>query len=250
MIFQNSDGIRYYNSCGLFEMPLHSHSSVEINFVTCGIALYNINGADIPVKKGEILLLRAEAVHKVTITKPETTLISFELDLNDDNREILCRIFEKGEVYYIIPSTKLIDAVLDDLTFSLFDKEEQEVINNGILYLFGLLRKSVQSRLVKKIKTYIINNFRQIYSLEDVSNHFHFSKSYIQSIFKRETGRSIGGYINDIKMNNACYLLSQTEIPVCDIDKHIGLRSRQAFYHLFKETYNLSPKKYRSHFKN
>ena len=56
----------------------------------------------------------------------------------------------------------------------------------------------------------------------------------MERVFKQETGDSIWNYLNNIRMENAVYYLTQSNIPIGDIDELVGIHSRQNFYLLFK----------------
>jgi transcriptional regulator GlxA family with amidase domain len=67
----------------------------------------------------------------------------------------------------------------------------------------------------------------------------------MERVFKQETGDSIWNYLNNIRMENAVYYLTQSNIPIGDIDELVGIHSRQNFYLLFKNKYQVSPSQYR-----
>ena len=71
------------------------------------------------------------------------------------------------------------------------------------------------------------------------------SSSYLSSLFKKETGKSVVEYITNKRMNLAANLLKTTTLQIQTIASHCGIMVVQYFSKLFKKQFGCSPNAYR-----
>ena len=79
-----------------------------------------------------------------------------------------------------------------------------------------------------------------------ICKEFYFSKNYIINIFKKEFGVTPIQYINNLKINNAKYLLEVTSDTLESISLKSGFNDYSHFYKLFYKETGLSPSKWRN----
>ena len=82
-------------------------------------------------------------------------------------------------------------------------------------------------------------------TLEMLSKYTGYSVSYFCAMFKRATGHAPLTYINIVKMQEACYLLDNTDMKLNQICHKVGIDDPYYFSRLFTKTIGLSPKAYR-----
>ena len=92
---------------------------------------------------------------------------------------------------------------------------------------------------------YINENYMQQISCDSISSKFNYSTSYMQYIFKKEGNTTIKSYINNVRLNQARYLLSHSHTNVTSIALSCGFLDSNYFSTAFKNKYGISPKKYR-----
>lgn len=90
-----------------------------------------------------------------------------------------------------------------------------------------------------------VNEYHNNITLSDLCNHFNRSKSYISHIFKQRSGKTLKAYCNDLKLEDAKKLLTETDISVTNIAFDVGFNDASYFIYLFKKKYGISPLKYR-----
>lgn len=76
------------------------------------------------------------------------------------------------------------------------------------------------------------------------------SASYLSSIFKKETGKTITEYINIKRVDMAKDLLKRTNLQVQTIAQHCGMMDMNYFSKVFKKYTGKTPKEYRESFRN
>ena len=231
---------------GPFKMDIHTHNAIEISLVVRGKVVSSVNDKSITLKSGEMLILDAASCrHKTTINDPGGAVKCLEIIPDDDVRALFGNILSGEQSYYIVPNNSLINEVFSHITSMFFDKDSDSSVIGGLIFLVDLINRYKNNNIVAHIKSFVIDNYYHIYSIDDVAAEFNFSRPHIQRIFKQETGVPLGSYIKSVKMNNACYLLQNTKIPISEIYRSVGMKSNPAFFYLFRTLYRMTPKEYR-----
>lgn len=102
---------------------------------------------------------------------------------------------------------------------------------------------SVPHDQVDRILTYINQNIHNPLTINEISEHFYLSTSYICRIFKSATGTTINKYIIAKRITMAKSLLTQghTVNETCDL---CGFHDYSNFLKSFTKAVGISPKKY------
>ncbi len=106
-------------------------------------------------------------------------------------------------------------------------------------------KKIQNSKPIRQAKQYINQNYNKDISLEDVSKLIGFNPAYFSSLFKKETGENFTEYIMKIRIQNAKYLLIQTDKEIAEIASDIGYMDLKYFSKLFKKKTGLNPSEFR-----
>ena len=103
--------------------------------------------------------------------------------------------------------------------------------------------------LVMNIQRYVESHIGQRLTLEDLSQEFHLSQSYLSHLFKAITGSSVMGYVNAYRLLLAKRYLAQTDWEIGKIVEACGFSDNSNFSRSFKQTTGLSPSQFRKKFK-
>ena len=98
---------------------------------------------------------------------------------------------------------------------------------------------------VYKVIEYIKNNYHRHISLEEIAGISFMSKTYLSTLFKKETGYSISEYINDIRVDRAQSLLVGSDLSIVEIARMCGFEDQSYFTKVFRKVAGITPKKYR-----
>lgn len=102
------------------------------------------------------------------------------------------------------------------------------------------------NQLITTIQTYISKNYHDPdLSLKKISEVFSISESYFSYLFKAETGRNFSEYLEELRMQQAMYLLRETDTPLSELYIHLGYSNPNSFRRAFKKVYGSSPKAFR-----
>ncbi len=103
----------------------------------------------------------------------------------------------------------------------------------------------IKKELINQSIDYIIEHFDETLSIEDVADHFHFSKFYFCRSFKEATGESVYEFIKRLKMEqSAIDLKLEKNKPITDIGLDYGYSSSN-YSSAFRKHHNISPAEFR-----
>lgn len=103
-------------------------------------------------------------------------------------------------------------------------------------------------RLIYSIQDYIYHHLNSRIDLSDLSKQLNYSKNYLCATFKKETGKTIVQYTNELKIYEAQNQIIFSKKNLAEIATSLGYSSQSYFCKTFKQYTKLSPKQYRSNF--
>ena len=101
------------------------------------------------------------------------------------------------------------------------------------------------SPTVQKVVVMIETNLASDLSLSELSTSLNINASYLSTVFKKETGKTITAYVNDRRIELAQELLKTTNLQIQTIAQYCGILDVHYFTRLFKKVSGVSPKQYR-----
>lgn len=102
-------------------------------------------------------------------------------------------------------------------------------------------------RSVDKIARYLYDHAEDPVTLTQIARHVSLNERYICTMYRRHTGKSIMGHLNEIRILKAQRLLTHTPLPITQIAQETGFSSGQYFSRIFKRATGKTPGQYRSH---
>lgn len=100
---------------------------------------------------------------------------------------------------------------------------------------------------VKKIITYIHENYDRHISLEEIAQQIHMSKGGCCRIFKKMLNCTISDYLTEYRLQKSIELLENTELSVTQIAYDTGFATVSYFIKRFREIKHMTPGDYRFH---
>lgn len=120
-------------------------------------------------------------------------------------------------------------------------------------HVFSLLEQQKDSKYGVLINN-AIDIIHQYYMdeslcLNSIADKLGISPNYLGRLFKTYTYKSIGDYVNKIRVEKTLELLKECSMPVCDIAIRAGFYSKSYFYTIFKKEMGITPTEYRQNTK-
>ena len=128
-------------------------------------------------------------------------------------------------------SLKEVCGIMQDLLNSIVEEMRQFVQNNA---------KMLTNRAIG----FIEEHYDQKISLKDVAENLNFSKHYLCSIFKKETGDNMSHYINRLRIEKAKLLLKKGS-KIKEIFEEVGFSNQQYFSKVFKKMTGMTVLEYK-----
>lgn len=117
---------------------------------------------------------------------------------------------------------------------------------------FDFARKTARARLslthtavVKNISKIALGRIYEKTTPTMIAKSLGMNVSYLCTHFKRETGKTISEYINEIKVTECKRLLETTELPIIQISEQLGYSSQNYLITVFKKITGTTPMEYR-----
>lgn len=119
-------------------------------------------------------------------------------------------------------------------------------LDSYMLRIFSeLLDSTPQSNekqtLAQRVCSYIDSQYTFQISLSDISKKFGYTEEYILRVFKKRYHISPHQYIIKLRMEQAMWLLENTDISVENTALSVGYSDFSSFYRSFKKTYGIPP---------
>lgn len=98
---------------------------------------------------------------------------------------------------------------------------------------------------VGKCIKYIHNHYEENINLRELADKYDINNAYLSRIFKKETGKSLTDYINDVRIEEAKNMIQNSSKKMYEIAELCGFSSTQRFFMVFKKLVGVSPGDYR-----
>lgn len=239
---------------------LHTHDFCEMTFMLKGNAREQIEGEEIALEKDSVLIITPGYYHKVSVFDSDTIalnvicstalLFSLASDLRAEELTkgytIFRRLTGEAEGY--------LEKIFREQCSS---TEGSRTIQNACftLLLSELVRKGERSvhferqgdsGWLYKVLAYIDENFRSV-TLNEVSEVFRLSESYLSKTIHEKTGSSFADYIRSHKLRETKRLLISSDMTMNEIAYSLSL-TQEHLTRIFKKDTGISPIQYRKRY--
>ncbi len=154
----------------------------------------------------------------------------------------------------------LIDTVLNAIIDELSKKQvghKTIIVRFAEILFVSILRHYYQNQPASKTNlfkdeaiyksvTYIHNNLNNNLTIEILSRFAGISRTLFIQRFKKSVGNTPLSYIKEWRLTKAKQLLNFSDLSIVEISVLIGYNSPSAFNRVFKNTYHISPNRFRN----
>lgn len=221
----------------------HARSYHILHYVTEGKGTLRKNNVETAVGKGQCFVIRSgeTAAYSADTNEPwsyiwlgfNTTLVLPGIIANED-------VFDAEFCKEIFMNLKTLDPSDSNLDYILCGKCWE---------LFAALgkndRRSVSCDIAYRAKNYIDNAFRSDITVSDVAEKLYVERTTFSKMFKRRFGVSPQEYICSCRLEEACRLIKNSNLPLSDIAAACGYKDYINFSKMFSKKYGVSPKRYK-----
>lgn len=250
-----------------YVMETHWHEELELIRIISGSFEVFINNESYELCSGDIIFVGCGCLHRGIPHNCVYECIVFDVNM-------LCRQSNDAAEKFILPIAQRqsgISCILKDssrelysTTASLFDtlkasSDFRELYVYSLLFeMFARLysegyvspsnspKLSSQAKRISKLLDWIDENCNERITLDELSDISGISKKYLCRVFKKYTSKTPINYINELRIENACYEMTVNGKNVTEAAYGNGFEDLSYFSKLFKEHKGMSPSKYKS----
>ena len=262
----NSSDINLYQ-CGVeFCAPNHSQgpsarSYYLLHYIMQGTGIFEVNGKTYTLNQGQAFLICPNKVSFYKSDSENPWIYSWVAFDGIKAKEYLgnAGLSSHNPIYTALNPKAVEDALLEMVNQT--KKENScELRLMGYMYMFLstlIANCSFKSEPIvrtkdlylQKVIEYInVNSWRKI-TISELAKYLNLDRSYLYSIFKQKLKMSPQEFILKFKVENACEMLSNTDMHISKIAQSIGYEDQLSFSRIFKIKTGLSPTEWRNNIK-
>ncbi|UVI33369.1 response regulator [Paenibacillus spongiae] len=101
------------------------------------------------------------------------------------------------------------------------------------------------NKIVNNVKQIISVKYMEPITLKDIAGEVFISPNYLNSIFKKSTGKNMNKYLIEVRITKAMEQLNEADAVISRVSENVGYRNVAHFSTLFKKHTGLTPMEYR-----
>lgn len=259
--------------------PVHRHNFFELIYVLEGRGIHLINDNQFAYGKGDLFLLMPTDAHtfkshiqskfciidftasffgrhaSAGYDKPELSHFFKQLEYLFQNAARLKGFISMNEEDRLF-SGILMERLIAEWERPVFFREI--VLQNLVFLLLNIIARyaalpvpAIPKAIVANTAYEMINYIQHhIYdsdhiTIENIADHFHFSKDYAGAYFKKHTGKNIKQFILDYKMELIKTRLQYSKLTISQIAAELGFTDESHLGKIFRQKFNMTVKQYR-----
>lgn len=228
-----------------------------------------LNSLKIMPKSSPKILFSADRTIKYVFSNTDEVNLLNSLLTNDSEKaaEIMHSVLKKNEnidyrsmkqIYSQILNTILKAMRIKKISFDeeskydfeisseILNKSPEEIHKNLLSLLSYFSSNNRKDYREQQIVDYINENYTDSsLSLEAVAQYFDLNSSYLSVLLKKYLSIGFHDYLNNLRINAAKKMLTQTNKSIQDIFKEVGFNNKQTFVRVFKSITHVTPSEYR-----
>lgn len=262
--------IHYFELKSDFNFSGETHTYWELVYINSGAAKVTADGEEISLNGGEIIFHKPGEKHAIA-SDPKYPPTVFIITFRGDGEYM--NFFKNRRMIVPSPFRKYINEMINDgnEAYILTDDSPYEVPlkkrADGLVGSEQLIKLNLETLLIKLIRSTLLpkteavetkkyegvtgriielinNNIYGRITVAAIAKKLGFSRTYIESVFKKSTGKTITEYMRELKISEAKYLIRKENYTVAQISDFLCFDNPQYFCRVFKKETRMTPKEY------
>lgn len=252
----------------------HWHPEIEITYVQKGTMCYKVNHIVYHLKEGDIVFNNSGALHSGTMENQkdcayipvtfdsrliygffQSTVNSKYVDpvIQDSMLPAIC--IDQSEPWHK-PFREYLLRIIDldekkpdfyELDITICLQSMWRLLLEHITYEPQASRKnSLEYDRIKKILSYIEENYQNKITLNDIAGHIHLCESECTRLFKRHMNTTLFAFLQEYRIERSLEFL-QDDQPVSAVADKAGFSDPNYYSKVFAKIKGCSPREYRNH---
>ena len=239
----------------------HAHLEIEIMYCMEGSSKVVVGGKTCAIEKGEVLFIGSMIPHETMQNdiNEQTLVLEIGPTLLRGNFKKFSGLSDSVSVINTKNNEQLKKAMDEAVEFCKGGEQEELLALSQIYKVCGTLSNVIskqkeyeadiqmqEAQRIEKALHLIYGQYALPVSVDDAASLTGYGKSNFCKIFKRTYGESFHKMLNRHRVENACYLLNETDLSVEEIAQSVGFEDVKTFYRVFKVITGITPKEFRT----
>jgi len=252
------------------QITFHEQKTWELSYVITGSGTRIIGDMIEPFSRNEIILIPPNIPHRWSFDeldadkngKIENITITFSNQLLDNCMATFPELTNNIET--IKQNKEAISfkentlTKLQHLLISMTTETEIEKLSSFIKVL-GLISlpdnvntvgkpviEDKRTKRMQKILLYIMNNYQNTITLDDMAKLVDLDKSSFCIFFKKMAGKTFFSYLIDYRIESSCQMITKTNMTIAEICYASGFKDVSYYNRVFKKIKSITPGEYRN----
>ena len=252
-----------------FSYPEETHEFYELAYVDSGAILCNMEERSVRLEQGDFLLIPPMHAHSYHTHQAQSaaifilcfrsrseylTILEQKIKLDKDAKRMISEIIRESKNAFVFPFDKklkplptplfgaqqMVENRLETLLIHLIRTQISQ--NRDIVFVMNSveLEHSLCNDITKLLKEHIYTSV----TLDEISRQTFYSKTFLNSVFKKSTGLPIMKYYTMLKVQEAKKLLRKN-MSISSVAAQLNFDSATYFTKVFKKYANMTPTAYK-----
>lgn len=242
--------IRRMNTSGSVkaaEVPVARLPLLGFLYITAGEALVDVEGKAFLCQAGQALLIPPQVPFSIRYYKDAIGFSGgFSPSIMSDASSLrfLTKPIHQGFWFEEAAFMGMLFGMLE----SAFEREDTVFIEKGLDLFLSRIKPGTSTVLHPAVNCFLESVFKpekQTFTIADYAEEAGVSQNYLSRLVKDLTGRSVGDWIDIVRVQRSKQLLASTTLPIIDVAASIGIEDQSYFSRLFKKLTGLTPSGFR-----
>ncbi len=256
--YENKEQIEFVKRIHL-TAPLCMHHAVEFFYVKTGSLKVSVDTNEYQLHEGDIITIFPDIIHSYYDCKGESGyLLIIPVDLLKSYTSLFS---EKKPKNPVITAETLSKTDVPEL-FEIFYKNINsnnipfkiafaQAIAGKLFENYSYEKASVRyNDRIREVVMYIHEHYAENPSRKTIARALGMNENYVSKILSTRLHTSLVQYVRSVQIQNAAYLLRNSDLSIKEIAEKSGFNSLRSFNRNFLNKFEVSPRNYRTYAKD
>jgi AraC-like DNA-binding protein len=229
------------------EAPVARLPLVGFIYVTSGEVLLDVDGTPFLCQPGQILLIPQQHPFAIRYYRSAIGYTGgFAPSFLPDSKPLRFLSSPLHQGFWFDEGAFM--AELFNMLATSFEKGDNVFVEKGLDLLLSRITPNHPAALPTAVSSFlesVFNPYRIPGTIAIYAEEAGISENYLSRLVKQSTGRSVGAWIDIVRIQRAKRLLSSTDLSIIDIAASVGVEDQSYFSRLFKKETGITPSAFR-----
>lgn len=229
------------------EAPAAQLPLVGFIYVTSGEVLVDVDGTPFLCQPGHILLIPQRQPFAIRYYRNAVGYTGgFALSIVTDTKPLHYLSAPLHQGFWFDEGAFM--AELFNMLADSFEKGDTVFVEKGLDLLLSRIRPNLPAFIPAPVSVFLESVFtpgRMPGTIAEYAEEALIIENYLSRLVKQSTGRSVGAWIDIVRIQRAKRMLSSTPLSIIDIAASVGVEDQSYFARLFKRETGMTPSAFR-----